>query len=71
MLEWSLMSTLRLFLNHDNVRVESHVYPQTVFTTKKIQLSVLVLYKVDIIIIISLNVTCFCHNISEKLLIWC
>jgi len=38
--------------------------------TIKIQLKVLVLYKVDIIIIISLNATCSCHYIAEKLFIW-
>ena len=38
-------------------------------STRKIQLSVLVLYKADIIII-SLNLTHSCHNIADKLFIW-
>jgi phage tail protein X len=43
-----------------------HVYPRTVVSVRylKIQLSVLVLYKVDIIIISS-NITCSRHDIPE------
>ena len=36
----------------------------------KIQLSMFVKYKADIIIILSLNVTCSHHDIAEKLFIW-
>ena len=38
--------------------------------TKKIQLSMLILYKVNIIIISS-NVTCSRHDLAENLLTWC
>jgi hypothetical protein len=39
-------------------------------STTKIQLSVLVLYKVGLIFISS-NVTCSRHDMTEKVLIWC
>jgi hypothetical protein len=66
----------RLAQNQDNVSewgdMSIHSLLLQWSSTIKIQLSLLVLYKVDIIII-SLNITCSRHDtrIAEDLLIWC